>query len=379
LQENGSRESASKLARGEIRMNILYLTSCFALGGTELYTLDYAECMVNRGHRVYWGTRKDGPMKNLAESKGIVLLPLSFEHRDPVSMFKALREIRRSVLANSIEVIHANDAFTAMVAVRALKGMKKAPKLIWSNVGIGSKSYALMKKMCGDAIDTIIAVSHFIRNRMIEEGFDPKKIVVYTQSRKMVDPQRSAQEIRAEMGVEDDFVIGTVGRVVKLKGVETLVEAMPQILKHSPNAKLVVVGDGPQRPELEELCRKLQISERVLFTGFRTDIENVYAAFDLVAFPTYFEALGYIPYEAMYYQKPLVASLTGGVPELVRHEFNGLLVPPAMPDQWADAILRLMSEPDLTAHLVKNGKEYFDKFLVNANESETIEKIYFGV
>ncbi len=357
-------------------MNILYLTSCFALGGTELYTLDYAECMVNRGHHVYWGTRKNGPMKDMATEKGIILLPVSFEKRNPIYMVKAMRELRNIVMKYDIHVIHANDAYTAMVAARALKHQKQKPKLIWSNVGIGSKSYALMRKMCGNAFDTMIAVSHFIRNRMIEEGFDPKRIVVYSQSRKMVNAEKSVQEIRKEFGVQDDIVIGTVGRVVKLKGVETLIEAMPAVLEQCPNAKLMVVGDGPQRAELQRLAEELRIADRVLFTGFRTDIENVYAAFDVVAFPTYYEALGYIPYEAMYYEKPLVASLTGGVPEIVHDEFNGLLVPPAMAEDWAKGLIRIIADSALVEKLVRNGKEYYNAHLTNKNESELIEQIY---
>lgn len=357
-------------------MNILYLTSCFALGGTELYTMDYAECMIGRGHRVFWGTRKEGPLKQLAEEKGIKLLPVAFEKRDPIHMLKACKQLRKIVVDYSIDVIHANDAYTAMCAARALKGQDGAPKLLWSNVGIGSKSYALLLKLCGNAFDTIIAASHFIRNRMIEEGFEPKKITVYSQSRKMTDADRSAEEIRKDFGVQDDVVIGTVGRVVKMKGAETLIEAMPAILQEVPNAKLMVVGDGPQRTELQELAEKLNVQDRVLFTGFRTDIENVYAAFDVVAFPTYYEALGYIPFEAMYYEKPLVASLTGGIPEIVKDEFNGLLVPPAMPDDWAMAIVRIIKDTAFADSLVKNGKEYYNTYLTNKNDSELIEQIY---
>lgn len=350
------------------------------LGGTELYTLDYAGCMQDRGHDVFWGTVKRGKMHEIAKEKGINPLHCSFEKRNPFYMVKAMKDIRRIVNSNSIDLIHATDAYTAMLAALAFKRKSIKPGIIWSNVGIGSKTYAIMLKLCGNSFDRIIAVSNFIRNRMIEEGFDPKLITVYSQSRKMVNASEDRHSIRSGLSLsEEDVVIGTVGRVVRLKGNMTLVEAMPKVLSACPNAKLMIVGDGPQRKELEEKCDTLGISDRVIFTGFRTDIENVYEAFDVVAFPTYYEALGYIPYEAMYYKKPLIASLTGGIPEIVIDGYNGILAPPAMVDEWADGIIRLINDKELSAKFVQNGREYYDLYLKKDGEAAAVEKIYTDV
>ena len=359
-------------------MRILYLTSCMEIGGTELYTLDYAKCMQNCGHKVYWGSVKEGKMHEIAKNNGINLLHCTFEKRTPVKMLKAINTIKRIVKNESIDLIHATDAYTAMLAALAFKRKNIKPKIVWSNVGIGSKTYAIMLKLCGNSFDTIIAVSHFIRNRMIEEGFDPNKIQVYSQSRKMLDSDIGRAAVRKEFGLsKDDVVIGTVGRVVRLKGNMTLVEAMPKILRTCPYAKLMIVGDGPQRKELEEKCDTLGIRDNVVFAGFRTDIENMYEAFDIVAFPTYYEALGYIPYEAFYYRKPLIASLTGGIPELVINEYNGLVVPPAMVDEWANGILRLINDTALSCKLADNGKKYYDTYLKRDDESAILEKLYF--
>ena len=358
-------------------MRILYLTSCMEIGGTELYTLDYAGCMQERGHDVFWGTVKHGKMREIAEEKGIRLLHCSFEKRNPIYMVKAIKDIKRVVKSNSIDLIHATDAYTAMLAALAFKRKKVKPKIIWSNVGIGSKTYEIMRRLCAGSLDLIIAVSNFVRNRMIEEGFDPKSIIVYSQSRKMTDASSDRASIRKSLSLkDDDIVIGTVGRVVRLKGNMTVVEAMPKVLSLYPNAKLMIVGDGPERKELEMKCESLKITDRVLFAGFRTDIENVYAAFDIVAFPTYYEALGYIPYEAMYYSKPLIASWTGGIPEIVHDGYNGILVPPAVVDEWADGIIRLINDKELSDRLAKNGREYYNSHLKKDDEAATVEKIY---
>ena len=184
-------------------------------------------------------------------------------------------------------------------------------------------------------------------------------------------------DLRAKFGLsKGDFVVGTMGRVVPMKGNSTVVKAMQTVVRQEEKAKLLIVGDGSERSSLEELAEKLGIKDSVFFTGFRTDIENMYSIFDVVAFPTYYEALGYIPYEAMYYEKPIIASLTGGIPEIVIHGYNGLLVPPAMEKEWANAILSLIRDQDLYDRLKANGKNFYDTNLRYDHTHRKLESMY---
>lgn len=358
-------------------MNILYLTGNLGIGGTELYALDYAKSMRSIGHTVLWASIKTGPMKEIINKEKIQLLHCSFEHRLPLSFLRAILQLRKYCKVYKIDVIHAIDAYTALVAVCAFKNIKKRPKLIWSSVGIGSKSYTLMKKICEKDIDIIITVSQFIRNRMIEEGFDPKKLIPYSQSREMIDSNFNRDILRQEFGFkENDFVIGTIGRLAYMKGNRTVVLAMKDLIEKRKNIKLLVVGDGPDRKELEKLSQELGVQNNVIFTGFRTDIENMYAIFDIVAFPTYYEALGYIPFEAMYYEKPIVASYTGGIPEVIIDGYNGILVPPAMEEEWTKAFIRIIEDKEFYEKLKMNGKKYYNLNLKRDKTYKKLENIY---
>lgn len=360
-------------------MNILYLTGNLGIGGTELYALDYAKSMRSIGHTVLWASIKTGPMKEKIKQEGISLLYCSFEYRLPLSFLRAMWQLRKHCKIHKIDVIHAVDAYTTLVAVLAFKKVKKRPKLIWSSVGIGSKSYSLMKKICEKNIDIIITVSQFIRNRMIEEGFDPKKLITYYQSREMVNSTMKRDILRKEFGLkEKDFVIGTIGRLAYMKGNRTVVLAVKSLIKSRKDIKLLIVGDGPDRKELEKLSKELGIQDNIIFTGFRTDIENMYAVFDIVAFPTYYEALGYIPFEAMYYEKPIVASYTGGIPEIVIDGYNGLLVPPATEEEWFKAFKRVIENKELYEKLRVNGKKYYNFYLKRDNTYKKLESIYLG-
>lgn len=358
-------------------MNILYLTGCLSIGGTELYTLDYAKTIQAAGQTVYWATIRGGLLRETVEQSGIPLLYCELGKRSPFAMLRAFRQLRAIVEDYSIDLIHATDAYSAMVAALAFRERNKKHTLIWSNVGIGSLSYLLMRKLCGHRIDGYIAVSHFIRNRMIEEGFDPDRITVYSQNRVTPASTRTREEVREFYGIEPgDFVIGSVGRLVPLKGNRTVLEALKPVVNAHPYVKFLLVGDGPEREVLTERAKRLHLSDNVIFAGFCEDIENLYQAFDMVVFPTYYEALGYIPYEAMYHKRPIIASRTGGVPELVTDGYNGLLVPPAMPKLWTDAMLRLIGDPELRSRLVENGTAFYEKYLSRANCEEQLLGVY---
>ena len=361
-------------------MNILFLTGNLQIGGTELYALDYAKSMHQNGHTVFWASIKDGPMYNIANKDGIDLLHCSFEKRNLIYFLFARGQLRKICKEKNIQIVHAIDAYTALVAVSAFKGQSQRPYLMWSSVGIGSKSYSIMRILCEHYLDCIIAPSHFIRNRMIEEKFTPEKIIVYSQSRKMKDFTGDRNALRRQFGFgTSDFVIGTMGRVVPMKGNRTVINAMSVVVQRCKNVKLLIVGDGSDRNNLEEQVQKLGIQDNVIFAGFRTDIENMYAVFDMVAFPTYYEALGYIPFEAMYYKKPIVASRTGGIPEIIIDGYNGTLAAPAVDQEWIDAILAIVQDQRLYQMLRENGRKYYDANLAYDDAHCKLEKIYENV
>ena len=128
-------------------MNILYLTGCLDIGGTELYTLDYAQTVRNAGHNVFWATVKDGLIKATVLESGIELLYCELKKRNPIQLYKAIRQLRLIINEKNIDLVHATDAYSALVAALAYKNKTKKHFLLWSNVGIGSASYILMKKL----------------------------------------------------------------------------------------------------------------------------------------------------------------------------------------------------------------------------------------
>ena len=147
--------------------------------------------------------------------------------------------------------------------------------------------------------------------------------------------------------------------------------------EEAPNALLVVLGDGELRSSLEEQARALNLEGRVLFTGMRNDVPEIVSCCDVFALPSINEGFGVVLLEAMAVKCPIVATGVGGVPEVILDGITGILVPPKDPAQLAQAILKLMKDPQLSARLAGSGyqrlKTHFD-IQITVSKTELLYK-----
>jgi glycogen(starch) synthase len=169
-----------------------------------------------------------------------------------------------------------------------------------------------------------------------------------------------------------------VGRLAPQKGVGTLVEAAG-LLEH-PSAQVLLVGEGPERKALERETERLGVDDRLRFEGFVThdQLPAAMAHADMLVLPSLYEELGTVLLEAMQAGLPIVASETGGIPDVVEDGVNGLLVPPGDPEALARAIDRILSDGDLARRLSEGahqrGKDYDWEVL-----AEHVLRVYQGL
>ena len=171
------------------------------------------------------------------------------------------------------------------------------------------------------------------------------------------------------------FTLITVARLAPVKGVDVAIRALAQVRRSHPQARLIVVGDGPARNNLEQLCRELELDRSVQFTG-ALPVDSVarhLGAADVGVLGSRTEGLPHLALEAMAAGTPLVATRVGGTPEVVADGVNGLLVPPDDPSAMAQAILRLFDDPALGERLTHAGRATLERFswprLVDAYEA----------
>jgi len=177
-------------------------------------------------------------------------------------------------------------------------------------------------------------------------------------------PENSGDEIRRRHGLGGDKVVLTCGRLVKRKGFEYLLRALPAVMDRVPEARVIVVGEGPEETRLRSLASSLGIADRVLFPGVvsDTDLPLYYAACDAFVLPSIVdsrgdtEGSGTTLVEAMASGKPVVGSNVGGIPYALRDGEVGFLVQEKNPAQLADRIVTLLSDQTLSGKLGREGR-----------------------
>jgi len=148
---------------------------------------------------------------------------------------------------------------------------------------------------------------------------------------------------KAEFNIStDDFLVGMMARLERVKGVAYFIEAVKYISDELPKAKFLIVGDGPLKQNLILLAKHLGMNDRIIFTGWREDIPEILSITDIVVLPSLNEALGMVLLEAGASGKPTVATAVGGIPEIIKNGETGLLVPPGDSQKMAKAIVFLL-------------------------------------
>jgi glycosyltransferase involved in cell wall biosynthesis len=172
----------------------------------------------------------------------------------------------------------------------------------------------------------------------------------------LVIPTVERSAMRAQLGIAPDtFVVGTVGRLMPIKGFEYLIEAFVQLRRqHGPQeSKLVIVGEGPLRAMLGRCAETQGISHNVTFLGMRTDVYNVMNVFDVFALSSLHEGVPMVLLEAMAMGVPIVASRVGGIPEILVDGKEAVLVPAKDPEALARAIGAIAASSELRAELTR--------------------------
>ncbi len=221
-------------------------------------------------------------------------------------------------------------------------------------------------------VDMVITVSKAVAKPL--EGNDIPLKVIYNgvDLRVFARDRVSGRQVRRELGLEGSLLVLLPGRVDTTKGQREAILAMERVLREVPRAALLIVGETSRQErglmeDLKALAVRAGIGERVIFTGAREDMPDLYAASDLVIMPSLEfakEGFGRVLIEAMAMGKPVIASRTGGVPEVVEDGSTGLLAPPGDVEALARAIDTLLRNGDMRAEMGKRGygrvKDLFD-------------------
>ncbi len=219
----------------------------------------------------------------------------------------------------------------------------------------------------------VIAVSDSVRTYLMSKGVPSKDIVTILTG--IVKPPKIEQSsLREELGLSDNAIIaGTVAIIRDKKGHADLIRVAGPIIRQRPNVHFVFAGDGPLLADMQASASALHLDTNIHFLGLRRDIPNVLAGFDLFVLPTYQEALGTAFIEAMAAGLPVIGTSVDGVPEVIEHDVNGLLVPAHDDRALSDALLRLIGSPAERRRMGEAGLRITQKrFSVDTMADQTV-------
>ena len=218
--------------------------------------------------------------------------------------------------------------------------------------------------------DQVVTISEGIKDVLLSEGVPPGKIACVPSA---VDSERYAgpwdqERFRAAFDLPPEGpACGVIAQLIDRKGHRFLIRAIPEILKSVPDATFLFFGKGPMESELKKLCREAGLDRKVRFTGFREDLDDHLGCLDLVIHPALMEGLGVSLLQAAAAGVPIVASRAGGIPEAVVDGVNGSLIEPGDTEQLAQAVVGILTDPELASRLGEGGRQLVrDKFSIEA-------------
>ena len=209
----------------------------------------------------------------------------------------------------------------------------------------------------------VIANTPDIQRYLIENGLTQTQAIHIPNFAEIIGEEQvneeTRSEIRSELGLREEFLILGVGRLHKAKAHDVSIRALVQ----TPGAHLAIAGDGPLNEELQSLAKELGVKNRVHFLGWRRDMARLFAACDLVSFPSRFEPYGNVVVEAWARKKPIVAASSTGPQWLIQEDVSGRLVPIDDESALAKAFTELANQPLKRQEYIENGyKNYQSNF-----------------
>lgn len=239
------------------------------------------------------------------------------------------------------------------------------------------KSRFVVDRAVGHLIDRYIAVSEANSKYLIEEKRIPARKVTVIQngcSMDRVNPEKAHPEgIRESLGFsKSDIVLIVMARLEPQKGHKILLQALSTVRAEFPNIRLICLGTGALKDELNSLARELKLNETVRFVGFQSNVADWLAVADIGVLPSFYEGLPLTAVETLAAGLPLVATAVDGTPEVVLHGKTGLLVPPGDPEAMAGAIRQLARQSELRQELAKAGREWvLQRFTIERQVEQT--------
>jgi glycosyltransferase involved in cell wall biosynthesis len=350
------------------------------MGGPALHVAYLASGLQKRGYdtTLAAGTlaRGEDSMAFVADELGVEVVRIDELGREisPLRDLLATIKLARLIRRERPQILHTHTAKAGTVGRVAalLAGSRRPPIVVHTFHGHVLRGYfgrfrslffRLLERKLASITTALVAVSPQVRDDLVALGVAPRERFVVIRlgielGDRVAPEQNGRVESRRYLGIASDrFAVGWIGRMTAVKRTDDVLVAFKRLRDNGVDATLCMVGDGPDRGQLEDRAHELGIVRDTLFLGYQEEVAPFYAAFDALVLPSGNEGTPVSAIEALAAGRPVVATRVGGVPDVVRDGEDGFLVEAGATDDLADRLERLARDPELRERMGTAGRE----------------------
>ncbi len=373
-----------------LKIKILHIHTLPVISGSGINTLLTMRGTDKNKYTVEFACAPGGALVDEATKSGIKFQPIK-NFVQPVSPYNDLIALWQMIVLmrnQKYDIVHSHNSKAGFIGRLAAK-IAGVPIVIHTVHGFafhGSESFMRRKlftwleRWAAHFADKLIVISNPLREWGLSLNIGKRQQYVTIYSGIEIDKFRVGVDViqkKKELGInKDDLVLGVASKLWEGKGHRCILHALKQIIVKIPKVKLLFVGEGPLQEELAHLTNQLGLSDFVIFTGFRDDIPEVTATFDVAILASFFEGMGRVLLEAMAQGKPVVATRVGGIPDVVDDEVTGILVPPHDVSALSGAMIRLLENKELRIKMGQAGSNKIDVKFTALMMVEQIQAVY---
>jgi len=361
-------------------INVMNILPSLNVGGREKVVID----MINNFDKEVFDLslcclKNPGPMTELLKKDKVRLYFLNRKEGVDYTLYFKIRDFFKE---KKPVIVHTHNPGAFIYGAIGAK-LAKVPIIINTEHGYEYKiplRKKIIERFLMKNIDKTIAVSNDLRKKLAKSGtWSKDKIITIHNGIDLQEFNTVVHKyaLRVALGfTENDILIGNVARLAPVKDHSTLISAFEIISGRFTNSKLIIVGEGELRDELEKRTIGIGLNNRVFFLGERKDIREILSIFDIFVLSSLSEGTSITLLEAMASGKPVIATNVGGNPEVIINEKTGILIPPSQPRLLAEAMQRLVLNEDLALQMGKFAKEHIKANFDIKIMSERIKRLY---
>lgn len=344
-------------------MRILHVDTATEWRGGQNQIVLTAEGQAALGHEVLVFANALGELGARAAKASLPVHAASVGRGD--LSWRTLSAVREAVSAFVPDVIHVHESHGIPGAIVAVRGASNRPRLVASrrvDFPLGFVSRLKYGRM-----DKVLAVSRAVRDVLVSGGLSPDKVALVHEGVRDRKAAAGGAETLRSLGIPAGApLVGNVAQLVDHKDHATLLRAAAIVLKAKPDCRFLICGDGPLREGLAGLAASLGIADRVVFAGFRGDLDALIPRFDIFCLSSHLEGLGTSVLDAMCFSRPVVATRAGGIPDAVADGETGRLAEPRDHEGLARALVETLASPSLRERYGASARARFEKEFTSA-------------